>query len=126
MWFLTVLGLCFGGGQIMLGAAGAVLAIVILSGVKYAEDRIKQDHVGRLLVVTNAFGPNEHELLSLVQAGGFSAYFLGYDGGESDRQEWTCELRWRAALRDVTVPAFVRQLQATKGVIRISWTPQAR
>src|ERR1700722_77441 len=53
IWFLTVLGLCFGGGQIALGAAGTALAIVILTGVKYAEDRIKQDRQGRLLVVTN-------------------------------------------------------------------------
>jgi putative Mg2+ transporter-C (MgtC) family protein len=126
MWLLTVLGLCFGGGQVILGAAGAALAIVILTGVKYAEDRMKQDRLGRLLVVANASGPNEHDLLSLVQADGFSASSFGYDTGESDQQEWTCELRWRAAFGDVTVPAFVRQLRATKGVIRISWTPQAR
>lgn len=63
---MRVLGLCFGGGQVALGAVGTALAIVILAGVKYIEDRIKQDHQGKLLVVTDATGPSEHEILSVV------------------------------------------------------------
>lgn len=126
MWLLTVLGLCFGGGQLTLGAAGAALAIVILSGLKYFEDRMKQDHQGRLLVVTGASGPEEQDILSLVQSGGFRASSFGYAASEADQQEWICELRWRATLKDVSAPAFVRQVRATKGVVRISWVPQAR
>ena len=126
MWFLTVLGLCFGGGQIALGATGAVLAIVILTGIKYLEDRMKQDHQGRLLVVTDGSGPEEEQILSLVRAEGFRASAFGYSAGETEWQEWTCELRWHATLQDVTIPAFVRLLRTTRGVTRISWTPQTR
>jgi putative Mg2+ transporter-C (MgtC) family protein len=123
LWFLTVLGLCFGGGQVMLGTVGTVLAIAILIGIKYLEDRMKQEHQGQLLVMTDASGPDENEILSLVQTHGFKSSSFGYAGGESDHQEWTCELRWSARLMDVTIPAFVQQLRATKGVIRISWRP---
>jgi putative Mg2+ transporter-C (MgtC) family protein len=125
MWFLTVLGLCFGGGQLMLGVIGSALAIVILTAVRYLEEKMKQDHQGRLLVVTDGSGPDETKILSLVQAAGFKASSLGYAAGDGDEQEWTCELRWRATLSDTTTPAFLRQLRAMKGVARLSWTPQA-
>jgi len=115
-----------GGGQIVLGSAGAALAIVILTGVRYAEERMKQDRQGHLLIVMNDSGPDEPRLLSLLHANGFRASSFSYDADESDQQKWTCELRWRATLTDVRVPAPIRELRATKGVIRISWIPQAR
>src|ERR1700728_2417613 len=31
LWFVTVIGLCFGGGQIFLGLAGLALGMVVLS-----------------------------------------------------------------------------------------------
>ena len=126
MWFLTVLGLCFGGGQVMLGVVGAALAIFVLTVLKYVEDRMKHDHQGRLNVLTNAAGPDEREILSLVREGGFRISSWGYAAGESGQQEWTCELRWRARLSDTTTPPFMKRLGAMKGVTRISWTPQVR
>lgn len=126
MWFLTVLGLCFGGGQVMLGIVGAAVAILVLAGLKYVEDRMKQDHQGRLFIVTTPSGPDEAEILSVVRQDGFKVSSCGFAAGESDRHEWTCELRWRAALSETTIPGFIRRLGATRGVTRISWTPQAR
>src|ERR1700733_1024394 len=54
MWFLTVIGLCFGGGQIALGLVGTGLGTLVLTGLKLIEDRMKQDHQGKLLIVTGA------------------------------------------------------------------------
>jgi putative Mg2+ transporter-C (MgtC) family protein len=34
MWFVTVLGLCFGGGQLGLGLAGFALAMLVLTVMK--------------------------------------------------------------------------------------------
>lgn len=42
LWFVTIIGLCFGAGQIGLGAAGALLALCTLSGLNslsYASGR---------------------------------------------------------------------------------------
>src|SRR6202451_3250500 len=33
LWFVTVVGLCFGGGQIGLGVAGTALGMMVLSGL---------------------------------------------------------------------------------------------
>lgn len=43
LWFVTVMGLCFGGGQIGLGLAALILGVIILGGLKQVEKRIKQD-----------------------------------------------------------------------------------
>src|ERR1700728_428149 len=43
LWFTTVMGLCFGGGQIGLGVAALVVGFGTLWGLKYVEQTIKQD-----------------------------------------------------------------------------------
>lgn len=42
LWFVTVMGLCFGGGQLGLGSAALGLAIFILWVLKWVEQRMPQ------------------------------------------------------------------------------------
>lgn len=65
LWFVTVLGLCFGGGQIALGAVGAVIGIIVLAGLKIAEDRMKRDRDGTLSLLITPSGPDEKEFVPL-------------------------------------------------------------
>src|SRR5271156_2299314 len=37
LWFVTVIGLCFGGGQISLGIAGLLLGLIVVSGLHWIE-----------------------------------------------------------------------------------------
>lgn len=127
MWLLTVLGLSFGGGQVTLGLVGTGIAVIILTLLKYVEDKMKQDRQGRLFLVTGSSGPDENEIRAVVQTDGFIVSSCGYAAAEgSAEREWTCELRWRAAMTDTKLPAFLKRLGARQGVIRIAWTPQAR
>src|SRR5882724_7913131 len=43
LWFVTVIGLCFGGGLISLGMVALVLGMFVLSGLKWFEAHMKQD-----------------------------------------------------------------------------------
>ena len=43
LWFVTVIGLCFGGGQISLGIAGLLLGLIVVSGLHWIEYRMTQD-----------------------------------------------------------------------------------
>jgi putative Mg2+ transporter-C (MgtC) family protein len=127
MWFLTVLGLCFGGGQVSLGIAGAVLGVVILTGLKHLEGKMKQDHQARLQVVTTAGGPDENEIRAVAIGDGFTISSCAYVGGEeTGRREWNCELHWHAETAGVTIPPFVHRLAARQGVARVAWTPGER
>lgn len=42
LWFVTVLGLCFGGGQYGLGAAGSVVGLVVLWALRFVEQRLER------------------------------------------------------------------------------------
>jgi len=53
LWLTTVVGLCFGGGQIGLGSAGTALALATLSTLTWLESRIPQDHLARLVIRTD-------------------------------------------------------------------------
>ncbi len=39
LWIVTVIGLCFGGGQLALGLATLVLAVIVVWGLKHLERR---------------------------------------------------------------------------------------
>jgi putative Mg2+ transporter-C (MgtC) family protein len=127
IWFVTVIGLLFGGGQIALGLVGSAIGILVITVLKALEDRKKQDHEGKLSVMLDASGPTEHEIrASLAQAGlKISSCAFAYSRvGES--MDLDCYVRWRAAARETEVPEVVRTLAGTPGVTRIAWTPQVK
>jgi putative Mg2+ transporter-C (MgtC) family protein len=127
MWFLTVIGLCVGGGQVAVGMVGAAIGLLVLVGLKVVEENMKQDHQGKLVMVTDASGPSEDEIRSLLQQHGFwisaSSFVAAHD---SDTRELTCDLRWRATPGETKVPEFVRGLAARSGVARLAWSPQGK
>jgi putative Mg2+ transporter-C (MgtC) family protein len=67
LWFLTVIGLCFGGGQIALGWAGTAIGFTVLSCVKYLENGMKQERQGKLAIATDASGPAEAEIRNCME-----------------------------------------------------------
>jgi putative Mg2+ transporter-C (MgtC) family protein len=52
LWVVTVIGLCFGGGQIYLGIGGTVLTVLTLSALRWFEARIPREQ--RVLLVVRA------------------------------------------------------------------------
>src|SRR5689334_8779587 len=71
IWFLTVLGLCFGGGQIALGLIGGAIGIAVLAGLKGVEDRMRQDRQGKLRIVLAPGGPGDGEIRDALKNDGF-------------------------------------------------------
>jgi len=125
MWFVTVLGLCFGGGQLSLGAAGTVIGFVVLSGLKPIENRMTRDWFAAFLIETSPTGPFEHEIRTALEAGGFKISSLGVAlTGESHTLK--CILQWRAKPTFSQVPETIRSLAKHSGVRRVSWSPKAR
>lgn len=127
IWFVTMLGLCFGGGQIAIGLVGSAIGVVILTVLKALEDRMKQDRLGKLSLVVEPSGPGESEIRSsLAQAGvTISSCAFTYSPGTRST-ELNCDLRWKAAKDENNVPDVIRCLSERAGVIRIAWNPQAR
>jgi len=127
VWFTTVLGLCFGGGQIAFGMAGFGIGIVTISGLRYFERRMKHDRQATLTVVTTAEGPSEEEIRAGLasQHCGIASCALVYIA-ERATQQLTCHVNWRGSLLDTTIPGIVRALADRSGAVKVEWTPESR
>src|SRR5262245_32768245 len=62
LWFVTVLGLCFGGGQIVLGLTALALGFLRLWGLAFIEERLEREHRADLTIETDAEGPSEESI----------------------------------------------------------------
>jgi putative Mg2+ transporter-C (MgtC) family protein len=125
LWFVTVIGLCFGVGQIGLGSAGLVLGIAILGGLRYVEAHMKQERHGTLVVAAAAGGPGEEEIRARLLAEHYTlnSCSVAYTAESS---ELACQISWRGRVIDTRAPELVRALANRAGVARVSWSPQTR
>ena len=124
LWFVTGLGLCFGGGQLALGMVGLALGVLVLEGLKRVENRWRQDRHAMLSVIVGTNGPTEEELTSQLQAGGYVISPWGVVSFDQNRQrELRTEVRWRARPHEARSPAFLQEVVDHPGVLRLEWKP---
>jgi putative Mg2+ transporter-C (MgtC) family protein len=127
IWFVTMIGLCFGGGQIALGVVGSALGILVLTLLKTVEDRMMQDHQGKLALVLDPSGPSENEIRATLAQVGVKVSSCGFAfSPQGQSTELNCDLHWRAAAGDNNVPEVIHGIAERPGVMRIAWTPQAK
>src|SRR6185312_11405433 len=71
IWFLTVLGLCFGGGQLALGIAGGAIGMLVLASLKPLEKYLRQDRQATLRIVMKETLSADLEIRALLQDDGY-------------------------------------------------------
>jgi putative Mg2+ transporter-C (MgtC) family protein len=124
LWFVTVLGLCFGGGQLTLGLSGLGIGMVVLTGVKSLEGALRQDRLATLSMVMSDAAPAEDEVRAQLVQGHFTikSWASVYDPRAGTR-EIMCELLWRTKSDDTNIPEPIRIISGHPGLLRIAWTP---
>jgi putative Mg2+ transporter-C (MgtC) family protein len=125
LWFVTVIGLCFGGGQLGLGAAATALGLIILWGLKWLEEHIRQELHAMLIVVATAEGPDPQQLQSTLESAGFSirssdVSFLH----DPRRRRMRCQVDWRGCPDDRKLPPLIAELAERPGVLKLRWQPR--
>ncbi len=126
LWFLTVVELCLGGGQLALGLAAGAIGMAVLTGFKWVESRMKQDRQGALRVTTGEGAPGEEEIRAALTEAGIHIASCGFTvSREVPEREFRCELRWRALPSDASIPGSIKRLSSLPGVLRTEWTPQS-
>jgi putative Mg2+ transporter-C (MgtC) family protein len=124
LWFVTVMGLCFGGGEIGLGMAAWALGMIVLTGLQEIEKRCKEDRRATLTVVSGRDGPSEKEISDELRLLGFkiASCAVVYEQ-EVRNREVTCELRWRGLREENLPPPFLEKLAHKAGVLKVGWKP---
>lgn len=124
LWFVTVLGLCFGGGQLGLGLAMLGIGMAVLVPLRWVELRIPQDFRARLLLTLSAEGPGEQELRDELAGSGFRVLSTTVVYLPRQRlRRLECRVQWREAPRDRGLPPILDRLAARPGVLRLEWRP---
>jgi putative Mg2+ transporter-C (MgtC) family protein len=123
LWFVTVMGLCFGGGQIGLGLGALALGLAILIGVKQLEKCLKQDHQATLTLVPGQKAPSESDLTNAIVAAGYKIVSSCVTLGENATlTEMNCEVVWRARHDQAAEPMnFLQELGTRFSLAKVDW-----
>jgi putative Mg2+ transporter-C (MgtC) family protein len=94
LWFVTVMGLCFGGGQIYLGLAAFALGFATLAGLKHVEVFLPRKEIATLSIAIDNLDSSETEIEKLLSEAGvwFERTRLDRTKEGSKRVCWT--LHW--------------------------------
>ncbi|KMZ13684.1 Mg(2+) transport ATPase protein C [Candidatus Burkholderia humilis] len=121
LWFVTVIGLCFGGGQIGLGVVGLALGIVVLWGMKAVEQRIPREHRAILTLTYEQGRFSRATLDESMQACGCRLMHVA--GSMKHAQQCTeqrFEVRWHGLPDTHDVPPFMEAALAA-GASELHW-----
>ncbi|MGG6892314.1 MgtC/SapB family protein [Rhizobium sp. BR 315] len=96
LWIMTAVGLCIGGGQVIVGLAGAVLAFVVLSPLKMLDRLISRKQKARLMI---ELPPDADVAITSMQSAleprGFTFSFVGKAMGPSETTAYiSYDVRW--------------------------------
>ncbi|MBN9657240.1 MAG: MgtC/SapB family protein [Acidobacteria bacterium] len=127
LWYVTVLGLCFGAGQLLLGLTGSILGLLILMALGRLEDRMPQERQATLMIVITRSAPDAEWMRARLVAGGFRINSLAAEFEQlSGTEKLNFELSWRAKAAAEGIPTSIRELAAAPGIALLSWTPLPR
>jgi putative Mg2+ transporter-C (MgtC) family protein len=122
LWFVTVIGLCFGGGQILLGMTGLVLGLVVLTGLRWVDNNMVQDQHAILSLTTDRDKPTQQEIYGTVQKAGYKikTSSVAYVNQTKHRQ-FEFRLQSRVSTQKEDVPPFLRELSSDPSVLTAEW-----
>lgn len=122
LWFISVVGLCFGAGYIGIGVAGSVLAIVALFILPWAERFVHADHMSIVTVVTRHEGITEEELRQRLCTLGLSAENFTIDCQVSEKLKTiSCEVEYQRKRALELPPKVIADLSHQPGVMGVKW-----
>jgi putative Mg2+ transporter-C (MgtC) family protein len=122
LWFVTVIGLLFGGGQIWLGIAGSLLGLAIIEGIRALEVRLTRDQQATLTVRFDRRRADGQAIERLVSVPPFAVVRMNFAlGTVAQIEERNFHLRWSARASETGLPALVDAVAAQDGVLNVRW-----
>jgi putative Mg2+ transporter-C (MgtC) family protein len=126
LWLVTVIGLCFGGGQITLGVAATAVGLFALWGLKWFEHRMRRERRARLEIQLDPQGPTDEAIRDGLQNNGLVIVGrqteLVRDG---NTRTLVFDLVEECHQPSMEMPAFLATLASQGGVVRVGWRSPA-
>lgn len=95
LWLMTVIGLCLGGGQLVLGIVATLLAVITLWILKWVDIMIPREHRARLVLACELSWNVLEEVPTLLRPMQFQARFQERrHQPDTEKAEYVFELAW--------------------------------
>lgn len=122
LWLVSILGLAFGSGQILLGLLGLGVALVTLYVLPSIEQGIKTDWYGTVAITLQLDGEHDNQVRECIQKMGITVKRTDLDYDLTQKVKvLRCELRFKKTdLFDLS-EQVVQKLTTLKGVLKVQW-----
>jgi putative Mg2+ transporter-C (MgtC) family protein len=122
MWFVTIMGLCFGGGQLSLGLAAFALAMLVLTVMKWMENLLPRHQSATLSAVIADASLSEIDFRAALEMNGrkLSSWGIRYVNPAHVRKIH-CELHWRSRQSTKETPPFIEEWARRPGIEELEW-----
>ncbi len=122
IWFSTVIGLCLGGGQLILGSVSTAIGFSVLWGLRFVESKIELYRPARLRITVAEDRLSAQELRQRLRAMEFKIKSLSMAHLISEHLRiFDCEIRWPATKDNSAIPGSISDLEILPGVMRLEW-----
>lgn len=123
LWFVTVIGLCFGGGQYRLGIGGSVVGLAVLWGLRMVEHKLERRKVAWLTVRHTLDSDCPQRLTEELRRLGCS---LDPRGADFQEREGTCESRylvhWKEEFDVHRIAPSLQEIALASGARSVQWS----
>ncbi len=121
LWIMTVIGLCFGGGQMVLGSAATGLAFLALWALKHVERRISHELHATLCVTTESDRPSAADIATQVAGLHCQARLTSAEVAASGERRLSFDIRWYEPGEGFDIPLLLGELTRMTGTKEAKW-----
>jgi putative Mg2+ transporter-C (MgtC) family protein len=122
LWFGTVIGLCLGGGQLILGSISTLIGFLTLWALRPFENRIERYQNAQLVLTISEDRLAAHDLRERLQQAHFRIKSFSVVHNTIDHQRsFDCEVRWPGGKDNNAIPPILAELERLPGLVEIRW-----
>lgn len=124
IWFVTVIGLNFGGGQLMLGWIGTGIILFVLSLLRNFEHLLKQERIGVLAIQVKPESISEEVLRERIIQSGLKIRAIKITYLNTDKKtqiEW--KVAWSSREDNVEPPSILKEFCSAPDIYLVEWRP---
>jgi putative Mg2+ transporter-C (MgtC) family protein len=122
LWYVTVIGLCLGGGQIGLGVTATAIGLVALWALQWLELRIRHEHRANLRIEIEGGSLSEDKIRDMLEGAGLRVIETQLAvSGPGIRREIAFEVSEFRFPREGRIPAICHALSHEDGVVKLAW-----
>ena len=126
LWLMTVIGLCLGGGQLILGCVTTALAVVTLWLLTWVDLLIPREHRAILVIAGSSDWKAIRELPCLLQPHHYQARFQQQRRiAGSDRAEYSFEISWKRPERAASPVDLIELIDRHYDLISFEFTTES-